>query len=67
MSLLINSEQKEKQLIYYLDTEKMQFKDLSLDEINNKYKTHNLDTTEPFWKKYLSKEEREKDKDELQK
>lgn len=67
LSLLINSEQKEKQLIYYLDTEKMQFKDLSLDEINNKYKTHNLDTTEPFWKKYLSKEEREKDKDELQK
>lgn len=39
-----------------------------LDEVNVtikgqiKYKTHNLDTVDPFWKKYLFKEERENDK-----
>lgn len=65
LSLLINSEQGEQQMVYYLDSETMQFRNIKLNELGDKYKTHNLDTAEPFWKKYLSKEERESD--ELQK
>lgn len=65
LSLLINSEQEEQQMVYYLDSETMQFRNIKLNELGDKYKTHNLDTAEPFWRKYLSKEERESD--ELQK
>ena len=65
LSLLINSEQEEQQMAYYLDSETMRFRNISVNELEDKYKTHNLDTAEPFWKKYLSKEERKSD--ELQK
>lgn len=65
LSLLINSVQEGKPMIYYLESDIMQFRNISVNELEDKYKTHNLDTVEPFWKKYLSKEERKSD--ELQK
>ncbi|MEE0769452.1 MAG: hypothetical protein UIT70_06330 [Clostridia bacterium] len=57
--LLINDEQQRDQLVYYLDSEIMQFRDMNLTDLDNKYKIHDLDTSIPFWKKYLSKDEKE--------
>ena len=37
----------------------MQFRDMNLTDLDNKYKIHDLDTSIPFWKKYLSKDEKE--------
>ncbi len=65
LSLLINDEQQREQVIYCLDLDIMQFRNMDLIELDDKYKIHDLDTANPFWKKYLSKDEREND--ELQK
>ena len=51
MILLINDEQQRDQLVYYLDSEIMQFRDMNLTDLDNKYKIHDLDTSIPFWKK----------------
>lgn len=40
-----------------LDTEEMYFKSISLEEFDKNFKVHDLDTTEPFWKKYMQKKE----------
>lgn len=61
LSLLINDEQQREQLVYCLDLDIMQFRNMDLIELDNKYKIHDLDTANPFWKKYLSKDEREID------
>ena len=65
LSLLINDEQTREQLVYKLDLGIMKFKNMELTELDTKYKIHDLDKASPFWKKYLSKDEREND--ELQK
>lgn len=61
LSLLINDEQQREQLVYCLDLDIMQFRSMAVTELDNKYKIHDLDTTNPFWKKYLSKDVRETD------
>lgn len=43
----------------------MQFRNMDVTELDSKYKIHDLDMTTPFWKKYLSRDERETE--ELQK
>lgn len=61
LSLLINDEQQREQLVYCLDLEIMQFRNMDVIELDSKYKIHDLDTANPFWKKYLSKDERKID------
>lgn len=61
LSLLINDEQQREQLVYCLDLDIMQFRSMAVTELDNKYKIHDLDTANPFWKKYLSKDVRETD------
>ena len=39
--------------ISILDTDEVKFKDINLREFDEKYKVHDLDTAEPFWKTYL--------------
>lgn len=43
--------------IAVLNTEKMRFKNLSIQDFDRLYKIHEEDTREPFWKKYLHREE----------
>ena len=50
---------KETNLYIILDSEIMQFRDMNLTDLDNKYKIHDLDTSIPFGKKYLSKDEKE--------
>lgn len=59
LSLLINDEQQKEQMVYCLDLDIMQFRNMDVTELDNKYKIHDLDTANPFWKKYLSKDVRE--------
>lgn len=61
LSLLINNEQQRGQLVYCLDLDIMQFRSMDVTELDNNYKIHDLDTANPFWKKYLSKDERKND------
>lgn len=61
LSLLINDEQQREQLVYCLDLDIMQFRSMDVTDLDNKYKIHNLDTANPFWKKYLRADEREND------
>lgn len=61
LSLLINDEQQREQLVYCLDLDIMQFRNMNVIELDNKYKINDLDTANPFWKKYLTKNERETD------
>jgi len=58
LSLFLHTEQAKKQ-IRLLNTEKMQFENIDIPEFDHQYKTHNLDTAEPFWKRELTKNERE--------
>jgi len=60
LSLLINDEQQREQLVYCLDLDIMQFRSMDVTDLDNKYKIHDLDTANPFWKKYLRTDEREK-------
>ena len=34
---------------------------MDVTDLDNKYKIHDLDTANPFWKKYLRTDEREND------
>lgn len=43
-----------------LNTEKMQFENMKIQEFDELYQKHNEDTREPFWKKYLQKEENQR-------
>lgn len=43
--------------IAVLNTEEMRFKNLSIQDFDRLYKIHEEDTREPFWKKYLHREE----------
>ena len=46
-----------------LNLDEMSFNNLEIEEFDKRYNVHELDTSEPFWKKYLQKEEiKEKDK-----
>lgn len=52
--------------IRILDTEENKFKSIDLKEFDNRYKLHDLDTAEPFWKKYVQERENNiQDKEEL--
>ena len=42
-----------KEKIRILEMEEMKFKGVDLKEFDQKYKLHDLDTTEPFWKKIM--------------
>ena len=59
LSLLINDEQQKTQEVYCLDLDMMQFRNMDVTELDSKYKIHDLDTATPFWKKYLSRDERD--------
>ena len=43
-----------------LNIEEMRFKNIQIKEFDELYKTHEEDTREPFWKKYLQREEKER-------
>lgn len=45
--------------IRLLNTEKMKFESIDLKDFDYRYKLHDLDTTEPFWKRFM--QEREND------
>lgn len=47
--------------IRFFDMDEMKFKDINLKEFDEKYKLHDLDTTEPFWKIYLQEKNVEHD------
>lgn len=47
--------------IRFFDMDEMKFKDINLKEFDEKYKLHDLDTTEPFWKIYLQEKSVEHD------
>ena len=36
----------------------MKFRDIDFSQLDKEYKPHNLDTVEPFWKKYIKESER---------
>jgi len=44
-------------MVAVLNTEKMIFENIKIKEFDEKYKQHDEDTREPFWKKYLQREE----------
>ena len=46
-----------KETIRILDTEEMKFKGVDLKEFDDKYKLHDLDTAEPFWKRFIKERE----------
>lgn len=52
LSLFINNDEINRN-ITILDTEEMEFKSMNITEFDKKYNQHVLDTTKPFWKKYL--------------
>lgn len=54
--LHINSDNL-KEKIKILDTKEMKFKSIELKEFDKSYRLHDLDTTEPFWKKYIQERE----------
>lgn len=58
LCLLVNDEQKREQMVYCLDSEMMKFIDMDVEELDNKYKLHDLDIVKPFWEKYLIQKER---------
>lgn len=45
--------------IVVLNNEKDKFENIDLENFDNLYKPHDEDTREPFWKKYLEKEEKQ--------
>lgn len=47
--------------IRFFDIDEMSFKDINLKEFDEKYKLHDLDTTEPFWKTYIQEQNIEHD------
>lgn len=55
--------------IAILNTEAMNFENLSIQDFDDLYKPHEEDTREPFWKKYLQREEadRETEQDKSEK
>lgn len=62
LSLFVNNEQIGKNM-EVLNLDEMSFNNLEIEEFDKRYNVHELDTSEPFWKKYLQKEEiKEKDK-----
>lgn len=46
-------------VVRLLNLEQMQFENVEVSEFDHCYKMHNLDTRDPFWKKYLKREEQE--------
>ena len=52
LTIFINNEQVQKK-IKMLNLTEMKFEDLDFAQLDSEYKVHNLDTTEPFWKKHL--------------
>ena len=46
-------------VVRLLNLEQMQFENVEVSEFDHCYKMHNLDTRDPFWKKYLKREEKE--------
>ncbi len=58
LSLFINNKHIRNK-IKILDAKTGQFIDTDLVEFDKEYKIHELDTTEPFWKKYLQESERQ--------
>lgn len=47
--------------IRFFDIDEIRFKDINLKEFDEKYKLHDLDTTEPFWKTYIQEQNIEHD------
>ena len=41
-----------KQDVYCLDLDIMLFRNMNVTKLDSKYKIHDLDTANPFWKKY---------------
>lgn len=60
LSMFIRDENMMNQL-RVLDVDKMKFDCMPIEEFDQKYKTHDLDTTEPVWKKYMEKDEIQKE------
>ena len=58
----IDSEEMKNQ-IRLLNTEKMQFENMNVQNLDEKYKVHDLDTINPFWKKYLQEKEIQQEND----
>lgn len=56
--LHINTEDL-KERVRILDLETFGFKEIAISELNENYKLHNLDTTDPFWREFIPKEENE--------
>jgi len=50
------NEDEMRENISILNIEEMKFENLSLQDFDKSYKTHEEDTREPFWKKYLNRE-----------
>lgn len=59
LCLAIDDEEQKRDLIYCMDLELMQFRDISAIELDNKFKLHDLAIVRPFWEKYLTNDERE--------
>ena len=49
--------------MHILNLETMNFDKIELREFDKQYRTHTLDTTTPFWKKYIKENELEEDVD----
>lgn len=47
-----------------LETEEMKFESIELKELDEKYKVHDLDTTEPFWKRFMQERENNMQKEQ---
>lgn len=64
----INGEEMNR-TIAVLNTEKMRFENLNIQDFDELYRQHEEDTREPFWKKYLQREEvtRETEQDKSEK
>lgn len=48
-----------------LNVDEMKFENIDMIEFDKKYKLHDFDTTEPFWKKHLP--EVKKEENEIEK
>ncbi len=64
LSLFIDDEEINKQMMV-LDTDLMQIKGIDISEFDKNFKLHDLNNVQPFWKKYLSIDE--KTNEELEK